>query len=225
MALDPQFSDAIKGFEGYAAQPTWDYKQYSAGYGTKVQPGDENIPQDQLKAVHEQRYQAELEKAAAHVDAINPNLPPGARAALTSLTYNAGPGWANSGLGEMVKAGNLEGAAQRFLQYNKAGGEVLPGLVARRAKEAAWFAGGSTPAPQPAPAATASPPMAAPAAPLDIAPPIFAAPQAAPQQQAQAAPMQFEPPPQMAPIFFPKRHSPDLTKLRAVFKAPVFSRG
>jgi len=223
MALDPEYLGAIKGFEGYAPTASWDYKQHSSGYGTRAQPGDDNIPPEQLKAVHEQRFSEEVAKAAAHVDSVNPNLPAGARAALISLTYNAGPGWSQSGLGEMVRAGDLEGAATRFLQYNKAGGEVNPGLVARRQKEVAWFGGGQ---PQPAPASPAAPPSA----PLQIAPqtpPLFA--QAAPQQQAQPsqggglfAQMPAEQM-QAPPIFFPQRRSPDLSKLRAAFKAPIFS--
>lgn len=228
MALDPEYLDAIKTSEGYAPAASWDYKQYSSGYGTKAQPGDENIPQDQLKAVYEQRYQDEIAKAAAHVESVNPNLPPGVKAALTSLTYNAGPGWSQSGLGDLVRAGDLEGAKARFLQYNHAGGQVDPGLTARRQREAAWF---SSPQQQPAqasPAAAPSAPQAAPSAPLNLipqqAPPIFAPPQAAPQQQAQSGPAPFEQIPQMQapPIFAPQRHPVDLSKLRAAFKAPTF---
>ena len=220
MALDPEYVDAIKKSEGYAPDASWDYKQYSSGYGTKAQPGDENIPADQRQAVYEQRFQDEVAKAAAHVDSVNPNLPPGVKAALTSLTYNAGPGWSQSGLGELVRKGDLEGAQARFLQYNHAGGQVDPGLTARRAREAAWF---SAPQPQPAPATPAAPPSA----PLNIAPqaPIFAPqPQAAPQQ-AQAAPFEAPDPMKMAPIFYAQRRSPDLSKLRAAFQAPIFSRG
>ena len=130
MALDPQYLDAIKGFEGYSPNASWDYKQYSSGYGTKARPGEAI---DQAEA--EKRFAAAIDQAAAHVDSVNPNLPPGVRAALTSLTYNAGPGWAQSGLGAAVKAGNLEAAKGIFPQYNKAGGEVNKGLVARRGKE------------------------------------------------------------------------------------------
>ncbi len=224
MALDPEYLDAIKGFEGYSATPAWDYKQNSSGYGTKAQAGDEAIPPDQLRAVHEQRYRDEIAKAEAHVDSVNPNLPAGARAALASLTYNAGPGWAQSGLGELVRNGDLEGAAKRFLEYNKAGGEVNPGLVARRAKEAAWFGG----QPQTAQATPAAPPMAPPLSLAPQAPPIFAPPTAPQQPQQQAAPQQpFEMPAPMQspPIFAAQRRSPDLSKLRAAFKAPTFLRG
>lgn len=139
--LDPKYLDAIKKFEGYSPKSAWDYKQHSSGYGTVAQPGDASIPPDQLKAIHEQRYQQEIAKAASYVDNLNPNLPPGARAALVSLTYNAGPGWQKSGLGELVRNNDLAGAAARLQEYNKAGGQVNPGLVARRAKEAAWFTG------------------------------------------------------------------------------------
>src|SRR5438045_1145085 len=121
MPIDPQYLDAIKATEGYAPSASWDYKQYSSGYGTKAQAGDENIPPDQLKAVYEQRFQDEIKRASDHVDSVNPNLPPGVRAALTSLTYNAGPGWSQSGLGDLIRAGDLQGAAGKFLEYNKAG--------------------------------------------------------------------------------------------------------
>jgi len=219
--LDPQYVDAIKSIEGYAPTASWDYKQYSSGYGTKAQPGDENIPPDQLKNVYEQRFQDELAQAASHVDSVNPNLPPGAKAALTSLTYNAGPGWAQSGLGELVRKGDLEGAAARLQEYNKAGGEVNPGLVARRAKEAGWF----SQAPQTTASAAASPgpAMVLPSAATAAPPPVFAQPQA-PQQQASAAPASaYEAQGmQLQPIFAAPRRQIDLSKLRAAFQPAQF---
>lgn len=186
--LAPEYTDQIKRFEGYSPRAAWDYKQSSSGYGTKAQAGDENLPPDQLRAAHEQRFNDAITAAAAHVDAVNPNLPPGARAALISLTYNAGGGWANAGLGQMVRDGDLAGAQQRMQEYNKAGGSTLPGLVDRRAQEARWFdqpaTGGGQPAaplamapgqPAAAPvpqAATQRPtPTAEAGAPLSLAPP------------------------------------------------------
>ena len=227
--LDPQYIDAIKASEGYAPKAAWDYKQYSSGYGTKAQPGDENIPPDQLKAVYEQRFSDEIAKAAAHVDSVNPNLPAGARAALISLTYNAGPGWSQSGLGDLIRSGDLEGARERFQQYNKAGGEVDPGLVARRGREAAWFGGGLPATAQPAPTGPAAPAnglLSAPNAGGLLQPPVFPAQQAPLQPQQQAAPGQgFQMPGiEATPIFFAQRKMPDLSRLKATFKAPVFSR-
>lgn len=228
MALDPQYLDGIKGFEGYSPNAAWDYKQNSSGYGTKAQPGDEGIPPDQLKAVHEQRFNEEIAKAAAHVDSINPNLPPGVKAALTSLTYNAGPGWAKSGLGEAVKAGDLEAAQTIFPQYNKAGGEVNDGLVARRAKELAWWGG----QPQGPPATPAGPPMGLlqqPAPPMGLLPPQAPSfPQTALGGGLQAATQQpgmFDQPQMQAPqIAYAQRRAPDLSKLRASLR-PISFRG
>jgi lysozyme len=216
--LDPQYIEAIRGSEGYAPNAFWDYKQNSSGYGTRAQQGDENLPPEQLKAIHEQRFQDEIAKAAAHVDAINPNLPPGVKAALTSLTYNAGPGWSQSGLGELVRKGDMEGAASRFLEYNKAGGEVNPGLVARRQREAAWFGGQAPSGAAPAPASPVSPPGAPLMAPQQA--PIFPA-QAQQAQQGGGFQMPAEQM-QAPPIFYAPRRQPDLSKLRAAFKAPVF---
>jgi lysozyme len=222
--LDPEYLDAIKGFEGYAATPSWDYKQSSSGYGTKAQAGDENIPPDQLKAIHEQRFQKETDNAAASVDSFNPNLPPGVRAALTSLTYNSGPHWQQSGLGAAIQAGDMDKAKELFLQYNKAGGEVNPGLVSRRQQEVAWFGGGLPTAQRVASAAAGSPSSAIPQQQQPIFPQAQAAPQAAPSAFAQM------PAPEMAqapPIFFAPRKQIDLSQLRAALasRAPIFPQG
>lgn len=73
------------------------------------------------------------------VDRIAPHADEGARAALTSLTFNAGTRWTRSGLGEAVRQNDLAAVRSTLLEYNKAGGEVLPGLVARRLVETAWI--------------------------------------------------------------------------------------
>jgi lysozyme len=232
MALDQSLIDAIKGFEGYTPNASWDYKQSSSGYGTKAQPGDENIPSDQLKAIHEQRLQDEVTKAAAAVDSFAPDLPPGVRAALTSLTYNAGPGWQQSGLGQAIKSGDYDKAQNIFLQYNKAGGEVNPGLVARRQKEAAWFSGNPQPSAQTAPASPASPP-GAPLVLPSAQPPIFPEPaQAALPAPQQAAPSYFAQIPaeqavQAPQIQFAQRRPVNLAGLRNMLgsRAPIFPRG
>lgn len=224
--LDPLYLNQIKGFEGYSPTAQWDYKQSSSGYGTKAQPGDENIPADQRQAVYEQRFQSEIGKAAASVDAFSPNLPPGIRAALTSLTYNAGPGWQQSGLGQAIQSGDFEAAKAIFPQYNKAGGEVNPGLVARRAKELAWW--GSQP--QAAPVTPVAPANGLLAQPVGgLQPPQSSGgllqnqmlPQQVAQQQAAFANPQIQAP----PIFYAPRRAPDLRSLQAALQRPIFSRG
>ena len=129
------FIGGIKASEGFQPRAQWDFKQFTNGYGTRARSPNEVIDQ----ATAEQRFSEEIGKAAEIVDRVNPNLDPGTRAALTSLTFNAGDKWINSGLGEKVRAGDIAGAQQAFLQYNRAGGAVNPGLAARREREAAWF--------------------------------------------------------------------------------------
>jgi len=60
--------------------------------------------------------------------------------ALLSFTYNLGAGWSkNSGLKNLIVAGNKPAAANKILEYSKAGGKVLPGLLRRRTTERALF--------------------------------------------------------------------------------------
>lgn len=129
------FIGGIKSSEGFEPRARWDYKQYTNGYGTRAAHAGEVIDQ----ATAEQRFNDEIGKAAAIVDSVNPNLDPGTRAALTSLTFNAGSSWVNAGLGQKIRDGDIAGAQQSFLQYNQAGGQVNAGLAQRRQQEVAWF--------------------------------------------------------------------------------------
>jgi lysozyme len=135
MALPQSYLDKIKGFEGYNPKPYWDYKQWTSGYGTRANGPNDVV--DQAEA--ERRLNDEMTKAAALVDQFAPGVDPGTRAALTSLTYNAGGSWMNSGLGQAIKSGDLDKARASFLQYTQAGGQHLPGLANRRAAEVGWF--------------------------------------------------------------------------------------
>jgi lysozyme len=139
VTVDDPLLRRIMAYEGFTPRAAWDYRQHSNGYGTRARAPGEVI--DQAEA--ERRLQSEVANAAAQVDRFNPNLPPGVRSALTSLTYNSGAGWQNAGLGAAIKAGNYDDARSRFLQYTKAGGQTLPGLVSRRQDEIAslWDGG------------------------------------------------------------------------------------
>jgi len=125
----------IKQFEGFAPRAQWDYAQNSNGYGTKARYPGEVID----RAEAERRFQAEIANARSSVERFAPNAPEGVKQALTSLTYNSGTKWTNGGLGQAVQSGDYDAARQRFLQYDKAGGDVLPGLHNRRVAEASWF--------------------------------------------------------------------------------------
>jgi lysozyme len=135
--MNGSYTDAVKRFEGFAPRASWDYKQHSNGYGTKAQYPGEVID----RATAESRFANEWSKAQSSVNQFAPNAPEGVKAALTSLTFNAGPGWQSAGLGNAVQSGDYDAAKQHFLQYNKAGGQVNDGLVSRRQQEAGWFGG------------------------------------------------------------------------------------
>ena len=130
------YLDAIQKFEGYSARANWDYAQHSNGFGTKALYAGEVID----RAEAERRFSAEISKAEEAVERFAPGLDAGTKAALTSLTFNAGTTWMRAGLGDAIRSGDLETAREKFLKYNKAGGDVLPGLVSRRFQEADWIA-------------------------------------------------------------------------------------
>ncbi len=60
--------------------------------------------------------------------------------ACTSLSYNIGAAaFEKSSVLKRLNRGDRAGSAQAFSMWNKGGGKVLPGLVSRRAREAALF--------------------------------------------------------------------------------------
>lgn len=161
---EPYLAD-IRRAEGFRPKPYWDVNAWRWGHGTPAPGPTGTITREQADA--ELRRHAGT--AAASVDRFKPGLPEGPRAALTSLTLNAGPGWQKAGLGKAVAAGDWADATNRFRQYNKArspGGVLTekPGLNARRAGEAQWFAhaGGPPSATQPNPQASSMPLLDAP---------------------------------------------------------------
>lgn len=133
--IEPKYIEAIKRFEGFTPRARWDYAQFSNGFGTRARYAGETV--DEAEALR--RLNVELSSAARTVDALRLNLEGGLRAALISLTFNAGPAWTKAGLGKAVVRGDWQEVRERFLQYNKAGGVELPGLAARRSAEAEWM--------------------------------------------------------------------------------------
>lgn len=66
--------------------------------------------------------------------------------ALVDLAFNIGLGaFRSSSLRRAYVAGDKARAAEKFLEWTKAGGRVVPGLVARRKRERAWFLTGHLP--------------------------------------------------------------------------------
>ncbi|WP_061238162.1 lysozyme [Ectopseudomonas composti] len=139
MRTSQQGLDLIKSFEGLRLSA---YKcpadVWTIGYGTTygVQPGQvitseraEELLRDDVTKVEEQVLRT-----------IKVPLKQGQFDALVSFTYNLGAGnLANSTLARLLNAGDYMGAAAQLDRWNKAGGKVLKGLVARRAAERAMF--------------------------------------------------------------------------------------
>jgi lysozyme len=73
------------------------------------------------------------------VDAcIHVALPDNRRAAVVSLAYNIGVrAFCGSSVARRLNAGDVRGACDAFLLWNKAGGVELPGLTKRRQEERA----------------------------------------------------------------------------------------
>ena len=133
--IESVFLDRIKKFEGYTPTAKWDYAQFTNGYGTKARSPDETV----TRAEAESRFRAEIGKAAQIVERHAAGWDPGTKAALTSLTFNAGTRWISAGLGDAVRAGDIEAVRERFVLYVNAGGETLQGLVNRRNAEVKWI--------------------------------------------------------------------------------------
>ena len=127
----------VKEFEGYNPNSYWDYGQYSIGYGTKARPGETSISEEEA----ERRLGSELNEARGYVERYNRsqnrNWSPNQIDALTSFTYNTGPG----NLQTLLQGGNRNNdqVANAMLLYNKAKGETLRGLVRRRQAERRLF--------------------------------------------------------------------------------------
>lgn len=87
---------------------------------------------------------ARLVETSQHVMACTPGLAlsiPGrdhVRFAAVSLAHNVGwPTYCSSTMRRQINAGQIGAACTSLTWFNKAGGRVMPGLVARRAREAA----------------------------------------------------------------------------------------
>ena len=125
----------IAGYEGLRQKPYLDAVQVPTvcyGHtGRDIQP--RWYSEQECRAI----LQQDAEKAAAAVRRLArvPMTQP-VFDALVSFTFNVGEGnLASSTLLRKLNAGDTVGACNELPRWNKAGGRVLPGLVARRAAE------------------------------------------------------------------------------------------
>jgi len=110
----------------------------TVGYGSTkgVRPGMV-ITQAEADA----RLREDLEEAEAAVERlVTVPLNSNEHAALVSFVFNIGAGaFERSTLIRLLNRNDRQGAARQFRRWVRGGGKVLPGLVTRRAAEAALF--------------------------------------------------------------------------------------
>lgn len=110
------------------------------GYGSTGQ--HVRIPMSITEAEAERLLLEDLERFEKAVNDAAKWQTQGQYDAAVSLAFNIGIGaFQGSSVLRKHKAGDHKGAAAAFLLWNKGGGRVLPGLVTRRADEAALYLG------------------------------------------------------------------------------------
>jgi lysozyme len=149
----------IREFEGFKAEayldelakpPVW-----TIGYGTTAAAGVGIVPRPGMVISREQAetyLRMAVDKFAAEIRPhITREINENQFGAFVSLAYNIGPGaFRKSSALRKFNAGDIEGAANAILLWEKAGGKVLRGLQRRRRAERDLFL---TAAPVPAPEA------------------------------------------------------------------------
>lgn len=156
--------DLIKSFEGLKLSP---YKD-SVGVatigigstyyedGTHVQMSDSAITEERalqlLANTLAKTFEPGVTSCTSSVSVTDNQF-----SALVCFAYNVGLGnLKSSTLLKKLLAGDVAGAADQFLVWDKAGGQVLAGLLRRRTAERALFLSGAASAAAPAPSAPSS---------------------------------------------------------------------
>jgi lysozyme len=142
--VNDKSKELIKRFEGKrlkayrcsAGVLTIGYGHTSMAGLPKVTPGM-TITAAECDAI----FDRDIERFAAKVESlITVDIGDNQFGACVSLAYNIGVGaFAKSSVLRFLNKGQFNDAADAFALFNKGGGRVLPGLVSRRAAEAALF--------------------------------------------------------------------------------------
>ena len=133
--------DMVAAFEGFRADPYWDVRQWSVGYGSYAGSRDPQraprmqVTREQARAM----LVRELQRFISHVEGVNRSgaysWTQGQKDALASFAYNIGN--INQLTGNATRS-NRE-IANKMLEYVRAGGRVLSGLQNRRRVERQKF--------------------------------------------------------------------------------------
>ena len=148
-AVFPVCTGLLKQFEGFRSSPYLDSVGVpTIGYGTISYPGGEAVRMDDPAITEPQGIQFLNYQLGLKSKAIAPMLqrPAGLHqaAAMLSLTYNIGTGaFGSSSVLKLFNAGNIAGAADAFLMWDKGHVDgqavVIPGRLKRRQAERTVF--------------------------------------------------------------------------------------
>ncbi len=145
MSVNQAALNLIKQYEGCKLSAYQDIVGvWTIGYGTTAMADVGIFPCKGLTITQdraEDLLRQSVEKFAATVDAlITVNVNANEFGACVSLAYNIGPNaFAKSTVLRELNAGNKDKASAAFRMWNKAGGEVIKGLVNRREAEIKLF--------------------------------------------------------------------------------------
>jgi lysozyme len=138
--------DLIKSFEGFRNKPYQDIVgKWTVGYGHLMVEGDGTKVGDIISPVTATSLLKSDLKQAENCVNTNVKVPLGQNQfdALVSFVYNLGCGnFKSSTLLKKINLGDIEGAAQEFLKWNKAGGVISAGINHRRHVESCLFISG-----------------------------------------------------------------------------------
>jgi GH24 family phage-related lysozyme (muramidase) len=138
----------VKLWETFQPHPFQDIGGANIGYGTRAHPGETSISEREAA----RRMDEELTRDRAKIEQLNPQLPEGAKKALTSLLYNLG-GDVNRlkehGMAKAIADGDVEAMKKAHVEFSHIygpQGKVEPGLRNRRIDELGFYNEGDSPA-------------------------------------------------------------------------------
>ncbi len=141
MKLSDAGAHLIESYEGFVPHPYRDAVGVcTIGFGSTKNVGPRS-PHVTRKQAHDRLIREVSAHYGAAINALRLPLNQYQFDALVSFVYNVGPGGVapSTGVGRALRARDWNAAADRLLQWDKAGGRRLLGLTRRRQAERALF--------------------------------------------------------------------------------------
>lgn len=145
MKISQKGIQLIRRFEGLSLSVYEDLAGHpTVGYGHKLRDSDGLTINSQISLDDaELLLLGDIKPVEAALNKLLPDLTQCQFDSLVSFIFNIGLGsFLKSTMYRLLKAGEIDQAAEQFQRWNKAGGEVRNGLVKRRKAEYNLFVGG-----------------------------------------------------------------------------------